>query len=36
MNKTDELKMRKLVESIGACSLYVQWAGYSKPREGDR
>jgi len=28
MTETDELKLRKLVESIGACSLYMQWARY--------
>jgi hypothetical protein len=28
MTKPDELKLRKLVESIGARSLYMQWARY--------
>lgn len=35
MTETDELKLRKLVESIGAFSLYMQWARYHLQRTSD-
>ncbi len=35
MTEIDELKLRKLVESIGACSLYMQWARHYLQRTSD-
>jgi hypothetical protein len=35
MTETDELMLRKLVESMGACSLHVQWARYYVQRTSD-
>ncbi len=35
MTETDELKLRKLVESIAACSLYMQWARHYLQRTSD-
>jgi len=35
VTETEELKLRKLVESIGACSLYLQWARFYLQRTSD-
>ncbi|HVS50258.1 MAG TPA: hypothetical protein VHJ99_15345 [Candidatus Dormibacteraeota bacterium] len=35
MTETEELRLRKLVESIGASSLYMQWARFYLQRTSD-
>jgi hypothetical protein len=35
MTETEELRLRKLVDSIGASSLYMQWARYYLQRTSD-